>query len=113
MRYFDLIITLHAQEQIEERGLRLEEVWETFKHYTRFALGKRGGTEFVKEFPNYTIKVEAFQNRKNEWVVKTAWRNPAIAGTKDAKNKSYWKKLNKAGFWGKIWLTITRQLGLE
>lgn len=111
MRYFDLIFTLHAQKQLTARGIKIEDTWKTFKHATASSKNKYGGIRFEKEFDNFKITVVAFQNPKNEWVVKSVWRNPPLPGTSDAKQKESWEKYNKAGFWGKIWLQFKQQLG--
>jgi len=112
MQYRDLILTLHAQKQIRARGLSLDDVYETFKNSTIRKKGEFGGFEFQKEFKDYKITVVAIQNSKNEWVVKSAWRNPPLPGTADARQKENWQKMNKAGFLGKIYLTVKLQLGL-
>ena len=111
MQYFDLIFTLHAQDQLRNRGIKISEAWETFKHPLRTQKGKYGGLEFEREFDNYKITVVAIQNNKNVWIVKSVWRNPPLLGTADAKQKESWKKYNKSGLWGKIWITIKQQIG--
>ncbi len=112
MRYFDLIFTRHAQEKMEARGIKMADAWKTFKHTTRSTKDKYGGVRFEKEFDDFKITVVAFQNQKNEWVVKSVWRNPPLQGTSDAKQKEYWKKYNKTGFWEKAWIVFKQQLGL-
>ncbi len=113
MQYFDLIFTLHAQKQLKERGIKISDAWETFKHPTRNKKGKYGGLVFEREFEEYKISVAAVQNQKNEWVVKSAWRNPELPGTEDAKRKAVWKKYNKSGFLGQLWIQLKQQIGLE
>lgn len=113
MHYFGLIFTLHAQEQLKNRGIKISEAWETFKHPDRTQKGKYGGIELEREYDDYKITVVAIQNKKNEWIIKSVWRNPPLPGTADAKQKEFWKKYNKAGFWGKIWIQIKQQLGME
>jgi len=111
MQYFDLIITKHAQEQIAARGLKINEVWETFKHPNRTSRNKYSGQKFEKEFENYKITVVAIQNPKNELVAKSVWRNPPLPDTPDAKKKAMWKKYNKSGFFGQLWIQIKQQFG--
>lgn len=112
MQYFDLIFTNHAQSQIKARGISLEEVYDSFKNPTRTAKGKYGGEDFEKDFKDYKITVACAQNKKSEWIVKSAWRNPPLPGTLDAKKRQEWERMKKAGFGGKIYLTIKHQLGL-
>lgn len=113
MQYFNLIFTLHAQEQLAARGVKMEDAYEAFEHPTKFSKGKYSGTtEFEREFDNFKITIVAHQNQKNEWVARSVWRNPPLPGTSDAKQKISWKKYNKSGFWGKIWHQIKQQLGV-
>lgn len=111
MQYFDLIFTLHAHDQLKNRGIKIAEAWKTFKHPIRTQKGKHGGLEFEHEFDDYKITVVAIQNNKNEWIVKSVWRKPPLSETADAKQKSLWNKDKKAGFLGKIWIQIKQQLG--
>jgi hypothetical protein len=113
MHYFDLIFTLHAQEQLKARGIKIADAWETFKHPNRSGKNKYGGFRFEKEFESYTVTVIAIQNNKNEWIVKSVWRNPELPGTEDSKRKAVWKKYNKSGLLGKIWIQVKQQLGIS
>lgn len=112
MQYFDLIFTLHSQDQLKNRGIKISEAWETFKHPNRSGKGKYGGLELEREFDDYKITLVAIQSPKNEWIVKSIWRNPPLPGTADAKQKSIWKKYNKSGILGKIWIMVKQQLGI-
>ena len=89
----------------------MEDIWKTIKYVNRTKKGKYGGTEFEKEFEEFKITVQAVLNNKNRWVVKSAWRNPPLPGTFDAKQKSMWKKYNKSGFLGQLWIQIKQQFG--
>ena len=112
MQYLDLIFTLHAQDQLKNRGVKMEQAWETFKHPTQTTKGRYGGVEYQREFDGYKITVIAIQNNKNEWIAKSVWRNPPLSGTADAREKSAWGKYKKAGFWGKTWIIVKQQMGL-
>jgi hypothetical protein len=90
----------------------MEQAWEAFKHPTKTEKGEYGGLVFQREFDDYKVSVVTIQNNKREWIVKSVWRNPPLAGTADAKQKSEWKKYNKSGFWGKAWIILKQQLGL-
>jgi hypothetical protein len=111
MRYFDLIFTLHAQDALRSRGIKIADAWHTFKHPTKTYHGKHGEEQFEREFDDFKVTVVAAQNKSNEWVVKSVWRNPALPGTADARKKVVWKKYNKAGIWGKLWIQLKEQLG--
>ena len=113
MQYFDLIFSLHAQDQLKSRGIKMADAYEVFKHPTLTNKNKYGkGVDFEREFDDFKITVVALQNPKNEWIVKSVWRNPPLAGTVDARQKSTWKKYNKSGFLGQLWIQIKQQLGI-
>ena len=111
MQYIDLIFTNHALEQATNRGVRKEEAYETFKNPTRQFAGRNGGTEFHKWFEGFEVTVIGKKNEKGQWVAISCWRNPPLPGTKDAAKNAKWHEYKKAGFWGKIWINIIRQLG--
>jgi hypothetical protein len=113
MKYFNLVFTLHAQDQTEAREIKLAEVWETIKHPTSIKSGKYGGKQFEREYENYKITAVAVQNKEKEWVVKSVWRNPPLPDTADYKEKKAWRKYNKASTLGKIWIEIKNQLGIR
>lgn len=112
MQYFDLIFTLHAQDQLRNRGIKIEQAWKTFNRPDRTQKGKLGGLEFKREFDDYKISVVAIQNPKDKWVVKSVWRDPPLPGTNDERERYRWQEYRNAGFWGKIWIAIKRQLGI-
>jgi len=111
MNYFDLIFTNHALDQMRRRGVSKEDAYEAFKHPDNDFIGKKGNTEFHKHFNGFEVIVIGKQNEKKEWVALSAWRNPPLAGTKDAIRASEWKEYKKAGSLGKIWISIKQQLG--
>ena len=114
MQYFDLIFTLHSQRKLTERGIKMEDAYEAFKHPTHKKRGKFGDNfMFEREFPDFKLTVVARQNMKNEWVAKSAWRNPPLSGTADAREKETWKKYNKAGFFGQLWIQFKQQIGIK
>ncbi|MBI4091755.1 MAG: hypothetical protein HY427_00915 [Candidatus Levybacteria bacterium] len=108
-----MIFTLHSQDQLKNRGIKIAEAWETFKHPIRTQKGRYGGLEFEREFEDYKITIVAVQNDKNEWIVKSVWRNPPLPNTSDARQKAVWGKYKKAGFCGKIWIQIKQQLKID
>lgn len=110
MRYSNLIFTKHALERIAERGLNKELAWETFNHPDESKKAKNGGSQFVKYFEGFRAGLIAKQNDKNEWIVVSFWRNPPLPGTLDEHKRYRWQKYRKAGFWGKIWLSVKQQL---
>src|SRR3989344_9198602 len=101
MQYFDLIFTNHLLQKSKERGIRKEDIYETFKHPNTSRKGKKRDTlENNKRYDSFTITLILKQNEKNEWIALSAWRNPPLTGTRDAKQREAWKKAQKAGFWG-------------
>lgn len=113
MQYFNLVLTKHAEEMIRERGLTKDIAWETFNHPDESKKARNGGTQFIKYFDGFKTGLIAKQNIKNEWIVVSFWRDPALPGTIDERKQYRWKKYRKAGTWGKIWIMIKQQLGLE
>lgn len=111
MRYFDLIFTKHALQRIEERGLTKELAWETFKRPDESKKTREGKSHFIKHFKGFKTGLIANQNIKNEWIVVSFWRDPPNEGTMDEKKHYRWQKYKKAGFWGKIWISVKQQLG--
>ena len=113
MRYFNLIFTNHALQRIEERGLTKKLAWETFNHPDESKKAKNGGMQFVKYFEGFKAGLIAKQDMKDEWVVISFWRDPALPGTLDERKRYRWQKYRKSGFWGKIWIMVKQQLGLS
>lgn len=88
-------------------------VLQTFSSPDSKVKGKKSDTtEFVKRLGNSTVTLIAKQNERNEWVALSAWIDPPYPGTKDYKEKKRYRAYQKAGFWGKFWLTLLSQLGL-
>lgn len=113
MEYFGLVFTKHALSKMQERGIKKENAWETFKHPDRYFEGKKKDTfEFQKGFGEFRLTVVAAQNPRGEWITISVWRDPPLAGTADAKENAEWRKYRQAGFLGKILLGIKRRLGI-
>lgn len=110
--YKGLIITNHALERMKQRGISYSQVWETQK-YPDFQDTIRGdATERKKMFENRTVSVVFTHNGRGETVVISCWMEPPLPGSADAKQQEWYKKYKKAGFWGKIWLELTKQFWL-
>lgn len=109
-RYHDLIFTNHALARLSQRGFTKEMVVQTFSNPDSQNKSKNGGTEFNKKFGGQTVTVVAKQNEKYEWVVLSCWIDPPLPGTRDARLKQEYTIYQKAGFWGKIFLTIKQQI---
>ncbi len=113
MRYSDIIFTNHAIERMGQRGLSYDYVKETVKNPDRSYGGKESGTtESIKQYGISKVTIITKRNQQNEIIVLSAWIDPPLAGTKDAKEKNLYNKSKKAGPWGKIWIAIRRQLGI-
>lgn len=101
-------------ERIGQRGLTQDIVLETFRKPDRHFPGKQAGTtEYQKRFDRSLVTVIAKPNERSEWILLSAWIDPPIAGTADAKKRDAYRKYQKASFWGKVWMEILRQLGLK
>lgn len=109
--YQGLIFTNHAIRQMKNRGLSQDMAALVFKHADRSFKGKtKNAFVYQKRFEDSRVTVIAKQNERNEWVVLSAWIDPPIPGSPDAKEKEQYKKYQKASFWGKLWLTLKKQL---
>ena len=119
----DVVFTNHAIERMRERGISGEWAWATVKKADKNQPGKeKHTTEFIKKFSTNTITAICKKNDIGEWVVLSVWMDPPLTGTKDykkkhkylkhlEKNKELDRKIEKASFWGKLWLTFRKQAG--
>lgn len=112
--YGGVIWTNHVLERIGQRGITQDLVLQTFQRPDRSFPGRQSGTtEYRKRFQASTVTVIAKQNDRSEWLILSAWIDPPLPGTADAKKKEEWKKYQRASFWGKIWMEVLRQLGIK
>lgn len=109
--YRGAIWTTHALERLGQRGLSQDIAWQTFSYSDRQFSGKNPGTiEFQKHFGTSLVTVIAKQNEKKEWIILSNWIDPPLPGTIDYYKKEEYKKYQKAGFWGKLFLALKKQL---
>lgn len=110
--YGGIIWTNHVLERLGQRGLSQELAFGTFRHPDEQLVGKKyGTTEYHKRVNNSLITVIATQNEKKEWIVLSCWIDPPLYGTEDYRKKEAYTQYKKAGFWGKMWYTLKKQLG--
>lgn len=108
-----LIFTNHALDRINERKMTKDMVMATFSKPDEKRNGKKSGTtQFIKYFGKSSVTLIATENERKEWIALSAWIDPPYPGTKDYQEKERYRGYQKAGFWGKFWLTIKSQLGL-
>lgn len=124
MKINDVVFTNHSIERLKERGIKGEMVWSTVRFPDVKKSGKQKDTiEFSKKIGNRTVTSICKKNNLGEWVVLSAWIDPPIEGTADFRNREaykrkqkkeieYYKRMEKASFWGKLWLTFRKQFGL-
>ena len=112
--YFGGVIwTNHARDRLKERGMSRDIALKAFKDPDSKNQGKQSGTyEFQKKVGSSYITLIAKQNEQKEWVVLSCWIDPPVYGTRDWKNKQYYKAYQKAGVWGKLWIILRKQLGI-
>lgn len=107
------IWTNHALERLGQRGLSLDMAAKTFKNPDKKIPGKKSGSyEFQKKFDSSYVTVIATQNEKKEWIIMSCWIDPPYYGTRDWKEKQYYRAYQKAGVWGKLWIIFKRQIGM-
>ena len=108
--YGGLIWTDHALERLGKRGFTQEMAWYTWKFPDEELQGKMPDSyEFRKRVGESTVTVIAKQNDKKEWVILSAWVYPPLTKWARRKEEDY-QNFKKAGFWGKLWYTVKRQI---
>jgi hypothetical protein len=124
MKIDDVVFTNHAIERMKQRKISGDWAWQTVKTPDKKDPGKeKYTTEFSKRFDNHTVTAVAKKNDVGEWVVLSIWMDPPMAGTSDFKKKEKYyrkmekyraldKKMEKASFWGKLLITLRKQIGI-
>ncbi len=124
MKMNDVVFTNHAIDRMKERGISGDWAWQTVRTPERADPGKeKHTTEFTKKFGDHKITIIGKKNDIGEWVVLSAWMDPPLHGTHDyykkekyhrkmEKRRSFDRKMEKASFWGKMLLTLRKQLGV-
>jgi hypothetical protein len=109
--YGGVIWTNHALERLGQRGLSQDLAWQAFSHPDKKLTGKRPDTiELQKKVGSSLITIIAKQNEKREWIILSNWIDPPLPGTIDYYKKEEYKRYQKSGFWGKVFLTLKKQL---
>lgn len=112
-KYGGIIWTNHALERLGQRGLSQELAWQAYKYADTSFPGKQSGTtEYQKRVQNSLITLILKKTEDNEWLVLSCWIDPPLFGTEDYRKKEQYKKYQQAGFLGKLWHTLRRQLGV-
>ena len=111
--YGGAIWTNHALERLGQRGLSQDLAWQAFNNPDVSEAGKNPGTtESRKKFGNSTVTIISKRNDRNEWIILSCWIDPPLPGTHDFKKREDYLKYKKAGFWGKVFYTLKKQIGL-
>lgn len=109
--YGGAIWTNHAIERMQRRGLPQQTAWEAFAHPSASSKGKQPGTsQYQRKIDRTLVTIIAKQNEKNEWIILSAWVDPPLPGSPDAKAKSSYKNYQKASAFRKFLLTVKEQL---
>lgn len=111
MDYLGLVFTDHAIKRMAERGLDRNQALEILRNPDSKE-NERGTIRLKKKFNGFDATLLLKQNNRKEWIVISFWRDPPLPGTKDDRNRKNWEKYKKAGFWGKILISVRQQLGL-
>ncbi len=105
-----IVWTKHARARLKERQLTQDRVLKALLRPDKVQPGKRGTKEYIRRHGGQTITA-VVQEENDRRVVISAWVDPPFPGTRDAHHARYYRKYQAAGFWGKIWYTILRQIG--
>lgn len=110
--YAGLIWTHHVLERLTDRGMTQDIVAQTITHPDKSFPGKQpGSTQYEKRFDKRTITAIVKPNEKRELVIISAWMDPPLEWTKDAKKKKEYWAYQKAPEWKKWLLTLKKMLG--
>lgn len=107
--YRGLIFTNHVLTRMKERGITDDQIWQTFTSPDKQDQIKDADRR-IKRFGNNSVTIVFQHNEKRETIIISAWMDPPLKGSRDTKEKEWWEKYKKAGFMGKIWLTLIKQV---
>lgn len=115
--YAGAIWTDHAIERLCERKMPQEVAALALSKPDRGEKGKNPGTmvyikDYVKNGRDYIIQVIVKKNKKGELIVISTWVDPPFAGSVDIRKQKDWRAYKRAGFWGKVWYVLKKQLGM-
>jgi len=113
--YGGAIWTNHALERLLQRGLSQDMAFQAFSTPDKSFAGKQTGTtEFQKQFGIHKVTIIAKPNEKREWIILSAWIDPPMLGTQDARKQESYKKFQKnyrnASGWQKMGMLFLKQL---
>jgi uncharacterized protein DUF4258 len=106
------IWTNHARQRLSERKISKHFIDQTLANPDKTVANKNGTRELQRRIGDRTFAAIIKQNERGEQLIVSCWVNPAYPGTRDEKKHSRYLKMQKASFWGKIWLTLLDQVGL-
>jgi len=113
--YGNAIWTNHALERLSQRGLSQKLAWTAFQYPDRSVkLGSDGSMQYQKAVGESVVTVVAKKNDGKQWVIISCWIDPPLPGTTDHFKKLRWQKYRQAGWLGKFWMQIQKNLfGLD
>lgn len=114
--YKNTLWTNHALERVKQRSITQEMVWRTVNEPENQRAGKQPHSrEFRRKYGERTLSVVAQPAEGHQWRILSCWLNPPMEGTPDWKEyqryHEFRRSYDRAGFWGKFWLLLKRQLG--
>ncbi len=109
--YKGAIWTNHALERLDYRGLTQEVAAAAFQNPEHSLPGNQSGSiEYQKTIQGSLVSVVAKKNERNEWLILSCWANPPLRGSDEHTDQQKQRVFKKAGFWKRLFLTLTRQL---
>lgn len=109
--YGGIIWTNHALSRMLSRGVKQENALRTFRNPDEKHEGKYDSTIYKKLFGNETITLVVKKGDRGDYLVVSAWMDPPLPGSKDAREKSFYLEYKKAKGLKKFFLLFKRQLG--
>ncbi|MGH7204101.1 MAG: DUF4258 domain-containing protein [Candidatus Levyibacteriota bacterium] len=106
------IWTNHARDRLNERKISKRYIDQTLDNPDKIVENRNGTRELQRRINDRTFAAIIKENERGEHLIVSCWVNPAYPGTKDERKHKRYLKMQKASFWGKLWLTVLDQLGL-
>lgn len=109
--YGGYIWTNHALDRLYERRCPQDYALQAVLYPDEAFPGKRPGTsEYRKKIGAHTITLIVTTTENNEPLVISAWADPPFPGSADFSKKNRYQQYRKAGFWGKMWMHVLKQV---
>lgn len=108
--YGGVIWTNHALKRLHDRGMTQKQAYRAFQYPDQEKKFGDGSFEYKKQVDGSVITIIAKKNDSRDWLIISCWADPPFSGSIDIIKKKRYHRYQNSGFWGKLWMHITRQL---